>query len=196
MKIAITGPQGSGKTTLLRPLQTLIGRNLGIELDILPEVTRTVKEQGFPINEAGADETQLMILATHIQNVLARDNYIVDRCILDGYVYTAYLCMQGDVADYIAEFAYELLKRYFQSYDIVFYIPNEFPLADDGVRSVDESFRIHIERLFIETLARLKAAGLTSNVVELYGSVDARLEVALAAVDFFAGKKIADGKEK
>lgn len=182
MKIAITGPQGSGKTTLLRPLQMHLARDLGIELDILPEVTRTVKEQGFPINEAGADETQLMILATHIQNVLAKDNYVVDRCILDGYIYSQYLQHKGEVSEYVTEFFYQMLKRYFKTYDVVFYIPNEFPLVDDGVRSTNDLFREEIARLFEVTLNNFTFAKTATNIVTLRGTVEERLKTAVEAV--------------
>lgn len=182
MKVAITGPQGSGKTTLLKQLQPRLAE-LGLDLVALPEVTRTVKDLGFPINESGADETQLMILATHIQNVLAKDNYIVDRCLLDGYIYTQYLQNKGEVSEYVTEFFYQLLKRYFSSYDIVFYVPNEFPLEDDGVRSVAEEFRREISRLFEVTLSNFTFAVTAKNVVTLRGSVEARLQIALAAIE-------------
>ena len=187
MKIAITGPGGSGKTTLLR---ALMQEELVKELKLAPlqEVTRTVRELGFPINEAGADETQLMITATHIQNVLAKDDYIVDRCLLDGFVYTEYLYLEGKVASYIAEFTWQLLKRHFKSYDAVFYIPNEFAVEADGVRSTEVDFQEKTSGLFKEALDRLEAAGVTKNVYRLSGSVESRTQQVLAVLKEKAAK--------
>lgn len=179
MKIAITGPQGSGKTTLLKALTESLKKR-GVELSPLPEITRTVRELGFSINEAGDDETQLMITTAHIQNILSKDNYIVDRCLLDGYVYTAWLNRMRKVSDYIADFAYSLLKRYFSRYDVVFYIPNEFALEDDGVRSINDDFRQGIANIFENTVDRLRLAGLGETVVTLTGSVEERVNSAEA----------------
>lgn len=181
MKIAITGPQGSGKTTLLLKLKAALAL-ADIEVKVLPEITRSIAEMGFPINESGEDETQLMILATHIQNALAKDDYIVDRCLLDGYVYSEFLFLQGKVSAYVAEYAYQILKRYFSKYDIVFYIPNEFALEDDGCRSTAEEFRSGIADIFESTLAKLKLAHLTDRVYELKGSVDDRVAAAMECI--------------
>ena len=177
MKIAITGPQGSGKTTLLKALTESL-KERGVELSPLPEITRTVRELGFAINEDGDDETQLMITAAHIQNILAKDNYIVDRCLLDGYVYTAWLNRMGKVSDYIADFSFNLLKRYFTRYDVVFYIPNEFALEDDGIRSIDDGFRQGIANIFENTVDRLQMAGIGKQVITLTGSVEERVNYA------------------
>jgi len=97
MIFSFTGAQSTGKTTLLEHLKC---KNLGNHsFEFIPEVTRLVRrEYEVPINEGGDDMTQMLIMTEHIRNIykgrtdnLIRSvNKILDRCALDGIVYSHY----------------------------------------------------------------------------------------------------------
>ncbi len=88
MKIAFTGAQSTGKTTLLNRMKHDPMFNL--EFDFRDEITRRMQRKGLSINEGGNDITQLLIMNSHIKNSLI-DNVIMDRCALDGLVYTDWM---------------------------------------------------------------------------------------------------------
>ena len=89
MKIGIAGAQSTGKTTLLNALRS---EPCFKDFSICDEVTRRVKSYNLPINEQGGDITQKLIMHEHIVNVFMHDDMITDRTVLDGVVYTHYLC--------------------------------------------------------------------------------------------------------
>ena len=93
MKISFTGIQSSGKTTLLKKCK----EHYGDKYIYVDEVTRPALEKGLQINEQGGDETQMFIIQSHIDNAL-KENVIMDRCIIDGFLYTEYLYDIGKVS--------------------------------------------------------------------------------------------------
>jgi len=153
MRISISGSQCVGKTTLINDLFSKIEINQRFSLR--NETTRNVLRDnlGFgtlPINEEGGDLTQRLICSQHLINHAAGEtgDVIYDRCELDGLVYTSYLYDVNRVSREtlrIAEAIFENTK-----YDIMFYIPPEVPLEEDGERSVSPSFRNSICNLFEE----------------------------------------------
>jgi len=170
MLISFSGPQSSGKTTLLKYLAE---RNSDIKF--VPEVTRLVKRlYDLPINEAGNVITQMMIMAEHVKNAYSVDhkdtNVILDRCSVDGLVYTHWLCDQGlDMSAY--SFARIVYENTVSKYDIIFYTsPEDVVLEDDGERSINTKFREDIIDLFNKHF-RLPQ----SNLVILTGSIKDRL---------------------
>ena len=98
MRVSFTGAQSTGKTTLLNKCKEVYK-----DYKFVDEVTRYVKKTyDVKINEIGGTETQLYILAEHIKNHLRSDeNLILDRCILDGYVYTKYQVLNGKVSEQV-----------------------------------------------------------------------------------------------
>ena len=86
MKISFTGTGCSGKSTLLQLCQDYYGDRF----EYITEVTRPLARKGFKINEDGDDATQRAIIDAHIENNKL-SNVVMDRCIIDGYVYTNWL---------------------------------------------------------------------------------------------------------
>lgn len=172
MLISFSGAQSTGKTTLLNHLQE---RNPHIKF--VPEVTRLIKrEYDLPINEDGNNITQLMIGAEHLRNAFKTDikdtPYILDRCSLDGIVYTYWLCQQNNVRLDTFSFAEMIFKETIEKYDVIFYTsPDDVKLIDDGERSVNTKFRDDIIKLF-----DMYITGLSINVVTLKGTVQERLQ--------------------
>ena len=169
MKFSLTGPQSSGKSTLLNYL----ARHNSETFDFVPEVTRLVKrDYNLPINEAGTDLTQWMIINQHMHNALLKRDKpaIFDRCIYDGIVYTRWLYNRGVVHQEIHDYARYAFKFLKSRYDVIFYAsPEGILIEDDGERSTAAVFREEITELFNE---ELKGA---TNVVTLNGTVGERL---------------------
>ena len=135
MKISFTGTGCSGKSTLLKMCQEYYGD----KFQYVTEVTRPIARKGLPINEDGNDDTQKAIIDAHIENNKL-DNVIMDRCIVDGYVYTCWLFEKQKVTSDVYEYAWDTYHDIVDDLDIIFYCcPLE--MKDDGERSVNESFQ-------------------------------------------------------
>lgn len=172
MLISFTGAQSTGKTTLLNHLSE---RNP--DIIFVPEVTRLIKrEYNLPINEAGNVMTQMMIMAQHVKNAYSVEhtnaNVILDRCSVDGLVYTHWLCDQGlDMSAY--NFARIVYENTVSKYDVIFYTsPEDVVLTDDGERSINNKFREDIIDLFAKHFRNPQ-----SNLVVLRGTVEERLQI-------------------
>ncbi len=186
LRLGITGPHSSGKTTLLEALRKTPEFD---SVDFLPEITRTIKEQGYDINEAGTLDTQVLIMAAHMQNLLTRKRFIVDRCLLDGLCYTRFLYANpGDrssrytrIQNWFMDYCETLVESYLTYYTRIFYIPPELPVADDGVRSTDSHFHGEIVHLFEENIKWFgdMYPGL---IVTVRGSVEQRVQTVLEEI--------------
>jgi len=189
MIFSFTGAQSTGKTTLLEHLKC---KNLGNHsFEFIPEVTRLVRrEYEVPINEGGDDMTQMLIMTEHIRNIykgrtdsLVRGvNKILDRCALDGIVYTHYLLDKGMISRTTYEACELIYKKLRSEYDVIFYTsPKDVELVDDGERSIDKDFREEIIDLFNLYLHSFNEQGHT--VVLLEGTVEERLETIKSTLD-------------
>lgn len=170
MIASFSGPQSSGKTTLLNYLQ-----EKNCHIAFVPEVTRLVKRKyHLPINEDGTNVTQLMIVTEHLRNVYKFADYtnaILDRCALDGLVYTQWLYNEGKVDKCVLDTANTIYDQIISKYDLIFYTsPDDVVLTDDGERSVNAKFRSDIIEIFNSYIANLP------NVVTLCGTVEERLK--------------------
>jgi deoxyadenosine/deoxycytidine kinase len=173
MKIGVTGAQGTGKSTLLESIRT--SNELPGHLFCV-ETTRWVQSLGFDINEAGGDLTQLMIMYRHIE-VMNVPNFITDRTVIDGYVYTKWLYEQGRVSRSVYDFATIVFEREVERLDYIFFIEPEFDLIGDGVRSTDASWRDSIHNSMVDTIAEFNIP-----VIKLTGSVEARTKQFLKTI--------------
>jgi nicotinamide riboside kinase len=174
VRIGITGAQSVGKTTLLNALRS---EDFFNKYTICDEVTREIKQMGFDINEAGSDLTQILIMQKHITNIFMYEDMLTDRTSLDGLVYTTYLYFKGRVKVSTLDKAYEIYKKTIEHYDYLFYIPPEFDLVDDGVRSTDTSFRDGIVEIFEDYLEKCPR-----KVIHITGSVRERLNQVMKTI--------------
>lgn len=177
MKIGITGAQSVGKTTLLNALRS---EKLFNNYTICDEVTRRVKSYGLPINEEGTDVTQKLIMNEHIYNVFMFDNMLTDRTALDGLVYSTYLYKQNQIGISTLKYVRQVFDKVWSKYDHVFYIEPEFEIADDGVRSTNQSFRDEIADLFETTIEKEKLS-----MLRVHGSVRNRVNTI---IEFLEGR--------
>jgi nicotinamide riboside kinase len=168
MRIAFTGAQSTGKTTLLEAIKQ--NEEFRYKYEFIDEITRRMIKKGLKINEAGGNTTQLLIMNEHIKNLLYED-VIMDRCMLDGLVYTDWLYWEGKVKTWVYEYAKNVFDHYINRYDLIFYLKPEFDIVDDGVRSVDIKFRNEIVERFERYIKHVQVP-----VIILSGTVEQRLE--------------------
>jgi len=161
--IAISGSHSTGKSTVIEKLKE--NKTIAERFQFKGEVLRDLKRMGIAINELGTDETQRLVLSKFLEYSTSQ-NTILDRCSLDGLVYTAYLYEKGQVTKntlHIAEAIFENVH-----YDIHFYIAPEFNIVPDGIRSENSEFRDRIAELFEEYIEsyNLMPRELTGTVEE------------------------------
>lgn len=176
MLIAFTGPQSSGKTTLIDLLKDYTDKQ-HFDVTYIGSSTRSLRDKGYTINNIGDtfDETQRAVIKSHLDNIKYYDdrggNVVLDRCLLDGIVYTRYFYNQGKVSDIVMNHGEYVLKNYYSAYDVVFYLdPAGVPLVADNERSTDITFRKDIIEIFNEYLLEYKSIKLT-------GTIDNRLNL-------------------
>jgi nicotinamide riboside kinase len=174
MRVSFSGAQCTGKSTLLQRCKDIYK-----DYTFVDEVTRLVRrEYKVDINELGGNETQLYILSEHIKNhFLHKDNIIMDRCILDGYVYTRYLVEESKVSSSILAAFNSLFNVLYSRLDYVFYTdPSDVKLVDDGERSVDIKFRERIISIFDDVVNYKLSDDNRKKIIKLSGTVEERLK--------------------
>lgn len=185
MKVSFTGPQSSGKTTLMNQLLHMSEYR---KWSFVKEVTRKVKRAGNEINDHVSDlnKTQLLILSEHLNNHQIKGNHFLDRCILDGYIYTKYFFEEGKVDQHVYDHAVYLLNMLLPTLDLVLYPdPREVELEDDGIRSTNKYFRDRIIDLYTEYFVNGPDGSDTRinqplpEIVVLQGSVSERMNTIL-----------------
>ena len=142
MKIAIVGSHGVGKSTLSKNLAKILN------LPIIPDIVVEAYHKGFTINENTPLETQFWLFAKQLE--LERnfaDHWIADKCLIDYSVYGDVLLSDQRAKELLSE----MIQRNSQ-YDFVFYLPIEFPIEDDGIRSTDPQFQASVDSRFLEVL--------------------------------------------
>ena len=139
MLISFTGAQCTGKSTLLKKM---FQDEKYRKCTFIKEVTRKVASKGHMINDSGNDITQLMILNEHLNNHMLTGCTVLDRCILDGLIYTQWLHENNKVSKWVLEYARNLYHILVEKLDVIFYTdPIGIELVDDGQRSINEQFR-------------------------------------------------------
>jgi len=146
MKISFTGTGCSGKSTLLKKCVEYYGD----KFTYVREVTRPIARKGLPINEDGNDDTQRAIIDAHIHNNKL-DNVIMDRCIVDGYVYTNWLFGQKKVLEETCMYAWNTFNDIVNDMDIIFYC-RPLQMEDDGERSTNKDFQKDIDNIMTNLL--------------------------------------------
>lgn len=175
MIISFTGTQSTGKTTLLNLI-----RDKNYDFNYVDEVTRRIKrEYNLPINEGGGDITQSMIMADHIANVYRKGDHdvtVLDRCAVDGVVYTQWLYNNGQVEKATLDHAKLIFEMLIEEYDAIFITsPVDVELVDDGERSTNIEFREDIQSLFDIYIGHLMVDNKDENVFVVAGTVEERM---------------------
>ena len=175
MRVSLSGPHGSGKTTLLAALQD---QKEFANISFLPEITRVIKQHGYSINEQGSEKTQILVINKHMDNLFYHDNFITDRSLIDGVVYSQYMYhIENMLSPAFMRYIDHLFDTYLTMYDAIFYIPAEFELHDDGVRSTNDVFYNFIKMGFEHQIVKAQEVG--ANVVTVAGNPQERINIVL-----------------
>jgi nicotinamide riboside kinase len=178
MVISFTGAQSTGKSTLLEKMRT---EERFRKFNFVPEITRGLKSKyKLDINESGDEFTQLITVNSHLYNYLdfKGKDVVLDRCILDGLIYTMYQYQTKKIPIEVYNYSEYLFKKLIGELDVILYTEPDIPLVDDGERSANKEFRDIIINLFEEAIDHYKI-----NVVRLKGSVDKRMETIYNTFD-------------
>ena len=173
MIISFTGAQSTGKSTLLNKCK----EEFGNKFEYFPEITRQIKTSlGVNINELGDSITQYLIMSKHIENMLIAKQHqhvVLDRCVLDGLVYTRWLYQKRKIKSEVLDSAYHIFGYLIHDMDVIFYTdPKDVKLVDDGERSTSVSFRDEIIQLFDLYIDRYVNK---NKIVTLSGTVEERM---------------------
>lgn len=169
MRYILTGSQGTGKSSILHHFEG--------KLNTITEVVRNLaKDENISINEDGNMRGQTRIFDTYY-NILsnAETPYISDRGLVDVISYTCY--NMKDKGEKGEEFLDKQMERFVEfqknNPDVVyFYVPIEFDVVWDGVRSTDEGFRSEIDKNIKDLLD-----AMCVDYIELRGSIEERVAI-------------------
>ena len=152
-RVALVGASSTGKTTVYELLKNKLDK-----YDFINESTRSVAKYGFPINEKGTSKTQLAISSFHLEALLRPGDLLLDRCYMDLMVYSNFMPGIDLPSHSYIEDTWDRVKKQYTHY---IYFPIEFKSVDDGVRSVNEEWRVKIDKEFKLLLDGVKKPYLT-----------------------------------
>lgn len=170
----LTGAHSTGKSTLMDALRTIPG------YEFSESVTRT---SGAILNQDGDEDGQLKILQAIIDyennNGVYTKDFILDRSFIDFLAYTMYLHRRNKISpDTLQVITDEFLKR-IPYYKQIFYLPIEFDIELDGVRSDNKSFQREIDEIIRSILIDWQLP-----FIPLHGSIDERASTVKANIPF------------
>ena len=143
MKIAIASTHGTGKSTFAKALTEELNCNY-----IYDVAREEAPKKGFPISEDTPTEVQLWLVMRQWElEKTTPEDWVADKCLFDYLVYGDIILKDEEIK--------KIIKRIVEDnahYDFVFYIPIEFPMEEDGLRSkelqpiVDKYYKEYLER--------------------------------------------------
>lgn len=168
MRIILTGAQGTGKTTLLNSCKNM-------QINLITEVARKLYKNGIiKINENG-DEISQRILFNEYKKLLSdTHNYISDRGLTDVFSYTEYLKNKNIISENFYNKQLNDLKEFLiNNRDIIYiYLPIEFEIKCDGIRSLNKEFQYDIDKIIKNNLIKLNI-----DFIEIKGTVEDRIDI-------------------
>lgn len=190
MRIILSGAQCTGKTSILREIEERQRQNAVhakpkylrlSDYRVIKEVVRELmKEKGITINKDADHTSQCLILEQHYKNCLREQDFISDRGSIDAFVYATWSYLHGKftLAEHIEH--EQLFLRSLPYYDYIFYLPVEFEIKEDGVRSVDRIYQSEITKIYESVFSRY--AKQLPKVVRLTGNIPTRVDRIFAEI--------------
>ena len=122
MKIAISGTACVGKTTYINDFL----KNWSMYETPQSSYRNILKEKNLSHSSNGTEESQKLILNYLVDQAIEyskKDSVILDRCVLDNFVYTSWLYLNNKVSEKFLEECRILTRETLKLYDIIFFIP-------------------------------------------------------------------------
>lgn len=177
LHVICAGSQGVGKSTLIKELKKIYP-----DFIYQKEFVRSILKKS-DVNRADYS-SQRKILDAQKKFLLKPYNSISDRGPLDSISYTNLLRSQGlsDMTDKEFNELEEESRTILQSSDvsIIFFLPIEFSLIDDGYRTMDEDQRNDVEDIMLDYINKWN---LSHKVKMLKGDVDSRVVYCSGIID-------------
>lgn len=183
MIVCLTGSHSTGKSTLLREFLRKPG------YACVESVTRdTISSTERRIDDGVTEEGQLAILAAIEEKCKqlyrldrkagAEKTYILDRSVFDFMAYSYAFYQKGQISGSAWQMIREHCEEWLHLYDLIYYLPIEFGLVDDGERSVDEDLRQVVDRRIQDSILWY----CPTKVVRLSGDVSTRVNQIESAI--------------
>ena len=180
MKICLLGAQGTGKSTLVNYFKE--------QCRVVDGIARRVIAHGGASNQNGDSYSQRHISNDYMEAL--RGDYLSTRSMIDVYAYTQYLVQHYELVPYnpfsVGEYILlkielwrelYLIKRWLiKNPDVIIcYIPIEFDLVEDGVRSLNKEYQRAINKNMNDIFCKLILSCYISRGYVITGSLIDRI---------------------
>lgn len=188
MIICFTGSHSTGKSTLVEFFK---GKENFVSLDSCTRSTISAKERKVDGVE-DLNETQLRMMdgvIARMKSIVDMETedptkiYCMDRSVIDFLSYTKAFRDKGLVSEEVWKQIKEGCEDLWTYINVFFYLPVEFSIVDDGVRSLDEDLRKAVDKNIREMLLWYPV-----QAVELSGSVLQRVKKVEEIIELLGGK--------
>jgi nicotinamide riboside kinase len=168
MRIGFTGTMSVGKTTLVNALKELPEF---AHHTFATERSKYLRDLGIPLNTDSTIKGQVVFLAERASELMC-ENVITDRTIIDVMAFTR---LAKSIPYYMGDDFEQLSSHLIREYDYIFYIsPEGVELEDNGVRTIDEKYRMNIDAEIKKIINSYKSKIKT--YVELSGTTEERIQ--------------------
>jgi nicotinamide riboside kinase len=168
MRIGFTGTMSVGKTTLVNALKELPEF---AHHTFATERSKYLRDLGIPLNTDSTIKGQVVFLAERASELMC-ENIITDRTIIDVMAFTR---LAKSIPYYMGDDFEQLSSHLIREYDYIFYIsPEGVELEDNGVRTIDEKYRMNIDAEIKKIINSYKSKIKT--YVELSGTTEERIQ--------------------
>lgn len=169
LMIGITGSHGTGKTTLANRLSCELG------LPKIDEIARTVHAMGYGLDDQATLESQQLIWLGQYYEELTLNRYVSDRTLIDPLAYTSLLFGDSPGLNAVANITHHVINSH---YTALFYIPIEFELEADGIRSENLAWQQEVDYKILSLLNDFQI-----DYFPITGSPEHRIDLALAYLE-------------
>ncbi|MEN9852238.1 MAG: hypothetical protein RI996_181 [Candidatus Parcubacteria bacterium] len=175
MKLAVIGPQNTGKSTFVQDFLAAFPKYS------TPSTTYRdiVTDKKLSINQLTDTDSQKHIRDFLYDQVVHVDEHtVLDRCVIDNYMYTLWAFKEGNTTMEFVEETKRMMIDSLPYIDTYIFIPTTVAvkLVDDTLRDTSVSYVDTINRYFIETLFELVQT-YHIRVVVISGSRQERIEL-------------------